>query len=390
MPVTDQLARPLRDLRVSVTDRCNFRCTYCMPGEVFGPDPAFLERSEPLTFEEIARLTAVFARLGVRKVRLTGGEPLVRRDLERLVAMVAGVDGIEDIALTTNGSLLAPKAEALRDAGLRRVTVSLDALDPDVFRAFADTPMPVERVLEGLAAARDAGFDPVKVNCVVKRGVNEGEIVPLAAFGREHGYVVRFIEFMDVGATNGWRLDDVVPAAEIVRGLSKLGGRIARRGLQRLFYVDQWFLAYRFGSEEHWQGDARRFTRLMPPKDRYWADPFPIERGDRHAQRAVGEQAMLVHRPGGHGLRDHHARDPRRPQRPGGARREPGRAGRRPGTRIGPPSRCATHGPSARSGTVPRFSPSRPTPALRPRTPPTAPRAVGAPDRGDSSPWGRR
>jgi GTP 3',8-cyclase len=167
MTVTDRLARPLRDLRVSVTDRCNFRCTYCMPRDVFGPDHAFLERDELLTFEEIARLVAVFARLGVRKVRLTGGEPLVRRDLERLVAMVAGIEGIEDIALTTNGSLLAPKAPALRDAGLRRVTVSLDALDPELFRAFADTPVPIERVLEGIAAAAAAGFAPVKVNSVV-------------------------------------------------------------------------------------------------------------------------------------------------------------------------------------------------------------------------------
>jgi GTP 3',8-cyclase len=222
--VTDRRARPLRDLRVSVTDRCNFRCTYCMPRDVFGPDHAFLERAELLTFEEVARLVRVCAGLGVRKVRLTGGEPLVRRDVEQLVGLIAAVDGIDDIALTTNGSLLAPKAQALRDAGLRRVTVSLDALDPDVFRAFADTPVPVERVLEGLAAARDAGFAPVKVNCVVKRGVNEGEIVPLAAFGRDEGYIVRFIEFMDVGATNGWRLDDVVPARDIVARLDAAFG----------------------------------------------------------------------------------------------------------------------------------------------------------------------
>ena len=224
MTVTDRLARPLRDLRVSVTDRCNFRCTYCMPRDVFGPDHAFLERDELLTFEEIARVVRVFAGLGVGKVRLTGGEPLVRRDLEELVALLADVDGISDIALTTNGSLLAPKAQALRAAGLRRVTVSLDALDPETFRAFADTPVPVERVLEGLAAARDGGFDPIKVNCVVKRGVNEDEIIPLAAFGREHGYIVRFIEFMDVGATNGWRLDDVVPAAEVVERLDAAFG----------------------------------------------------------------------------------------------------------------------------------------------------------------------
>ena len=224
MPVTDQFARPLRDLRVSVTDRCNFRCTYCMPRDVFGPDHAFVDRDELLTFEEITRAVTVFARCGVRKVRLTGGEPLVRRDLDRLVALLARIDGIEDIALTTNGSLLPAQAEALRAAGLRRVTVSLDALDPALFAAFADTPIPVQRVLDGLAAARAAGFDPVKINCVVKRGVNESEIVPLAAYGREHGYIVRFIEFMDVGTTNGWRLDDVVPAAEVVARLDEAFG----------------------------------------------------------------------------------------------------------------------------------------------------------------------
>ena len=224
MPVTDQFARPLRDLRVSVTDRCNFRCTYCMPRDVFGPDHAFVDRDELLTFEEITRAVTVFARCGVRKVRLTGGEPLVRRDLDRLVALIARIDGIEDIALTTNGSLLPAQAEALRAAGLRRVTVSLDALDPALFAAFADTPIPVQRVLDGLAAARAAGFDPVKINCVVKRGVNESEIVPLAAYGREHGYIVRFIEFMDVGTTNGWRLDDVVPAAEVVARLDEAFG----------------------------------------------------------------------------------------------------------------------------------------------------------------------
>jgi cyclic pyranopterin phosphate synthase len=217
MRVTDQLGRRLRDLRVSVTDRCNFRCSYCMPREVFGADFQFLERGELLTFEEIARVVRVFARLGVRKVRLTGGEPLVRRRIERLVAMLAEVEGITDIALTTNGSLLAAKARALRDAGLHRLTVSLDSLDERVFKAMADVDMPLARVLEGITAAHEAGFAPIKLNAVVRRGVNDGGIVDLAAYAREHGHIARFIEYMDVGTTNGWKLDDVVPAIEIVR-----------------------------------------------------------------------------------------------------------------------------------------------------------------------------
>ncbi|HZD70479.1 MAG TPA: GTP 3',8-cyclase MoaA [Actinomycetes bacterium] len=215
--VVDRFGRPLRDLRVSVTDRCNFRCTYCMPREVFGPGFQFLEREELLTFEEITRVVRVFARCGVRKVRLTGGEPLVRRDMEQLVAMLAGIDGVDDLAMTTNGSLLAPKAAALRAAGLRRVTVSLDTLDDELFRAMSDVPMPIARVLEGIEAAREAGFETIKLNAVVKRGVNDHGILDLAKLARRRGYVVRFIEYMDVGTTNGWRLDDVVPAAEIVR-----------------------------------------------------------------------------------------------------------------------------------------------------------------------------
>ena len=216
-PVSDRLGRPLRDLRISVTDRCNFRCRYCMPREAFGADHAFVERDELLTFEEIARLVRVAVGLGVRKVRLTGGEPLVRRDLPGLVAMLAGIDGIDDLALTTNGSLLAAQAARLADAGLHRITVSLDALDEDTFRAVSDTAVPLATVLEGIDAAVDAGLRPVKLNAVVKRGTNDGdELLRLAAFAREHGHVVRFIEYMDVGSTNGWRLDDVVPAREIV------------------------------------------------------------------------------------------------------------------------------------------------------------------------------
>ncbi len=212
----DRRGRPLRDLRVSVTDRCNFRCTYCMPRDVFGPGFAFLERSELLTFEEIERLVRLAAGLGVRKVRLTGGEPLLRRELETLVARLAAIDGVDDLAMTTNASLLARRAAPLRAAGLGRVTVSLDALDDATFRAMSDVALPVARVLDGIAAASAAGFDEIKLNAVVKRGVNDGGLVDLARFARDGGHVLRCIEYMDVGGTNGWRLDDVVPAAEIL------------------------------------------------------------------------------------------------------------------------------------------------------------------------------
>jgi GTP 3',8-cyclase len=219
--VGDRFRRGLRDLRISVTDRCNFRCCYCMPRDVFGTDFPFMKSSELLTFEEIARLTTLFAGLGVRKVRLTGGEPLLRHGIERLVEQLANINGVDEVAMTTNGSLLAKKARSLRDAGLARITVSLDSLDPEIFRSMSDVKIPVARVVEGIAAAAAAGLTPVKINAVVKRGVNEGQgILDLAAFGREHGYVVRFIEFMDVGATNGWQLDEVVPAAEIVDTLN--------------------------------------------------------------------------------------------------------------------------------------------------------------------------
>lgn len=219
--VSDTFGRRLRDLRISVTDRCNFRCCYCMPRDVFGADFPFMKSSELLTFEEIDRLTKLFAGLGVRKVRLTGGEPLLRHGIERLVEQLIGIDGIDEVAMTTNGSLLAKKARTLRDAGLGRVTVSLDSLDPEIFRAMSDVKLPLDRVIEGIAAAAEAGLTPVKINTVTKRGVNDGQgILDLAAFGRDHGYVVRFIEFMDVGATNGWQLDEVVPAAEIVNTLN--------------------------------------------------------------------------------------------------------------------------------------------------------------------------
>lgn len=217
--LTDRLQRPLRDLRVSVTDRCNFRCTYCMPKEVFDREHRFLPHSELLSFEEIARLARVFVAHGVEKIRLTGGEPLLRKDLTYLVQMLAGLrtpgGRPVDLALTTNGSLLGRHAAALARAELKRVTVSLDALDDAVFRSMNDVGFPVAAVLEGVDAAAAAGL-PVKVNMVVQRGVNEQQILPMARFFRERGHVLRMIEYMDVGTTNGWRLEQVVPASEIV------------------------------------------------------------------------------------------------------------------------------------------------------------------------------
>ena len=217
MDVLDTFGRPLRDLRISVTDRCNFRCVYCMPKEVYGRDHRFLERRELLSFEEIARVARVFVEGGVRKLRITGGEPLVRRDLERLIAQLAELD--VDLTLTTNGSLLRQKAQMLADAGLTRVTVSLDSLDDAQFRAMNDVDFPVAKVLDGIEAAHEAGL-PVKVNAVVKRGVNDDGIPALAERFRGTGHTLRFIEYMDVGHTNGWRLDDVVPAAEVVERIA--------------------------------------------------------------------------------------------------------------------------------------------------------------------------
>jgi cyclic pyranopterin phosphate synthase len=213
--VLDNSSRPLRDLRISVTDRCNFRCTYCMPKEIFGRDFAFLPREQLLTFEEITRLARAFTREGVSKIRLTGGEPLLRHDLEQLVAMLADIDGITDVALTTNGSALAAKADTLKAAGLTRVTVSLDALDDETFGAMNDVAFPVARVLGGIDAAEAAGLTPVKINMVVKRGANDDRITEMAERFRGTGHILRFIEYMDVGTTNGWRMDDVMPAAEI-------------------------------------------------------------------------------------------------------------------------------------------------------------------------------
>jgi GTP 3',8-cyclase len=219
-PPLDLLGRALHDLRISVTDRCNFRCTYCMPEEVFGRDYRFLPRAELLTYEEIHRLARVFVELGARKLRITGGEPLVRRGLPDLVAMLAGLrapDGAAlDLTLTTNGSALRQLARPLADAGLQRITVSLDSLDDATFRLMNGVDFPVTRVLEGIEAARAAGLAPIKINTVVKRGLNEASILPMARWARAEGLTLRFIEYMDVGTTNGWRLDDVVTADEIV------------------------------------------------------------------------------------------------------------------------------------------------------------------------------
>jgi cyclic pyranopterin phosphate synthase len=217
----DRFQRPLRDLRISVTDRCNFRCVYCMPREVFGPDYQFLRRDELLTYEEITRVARILVGLGVEKIRITGGEPLVRRDLDQLVRALRGIDGLKDLTLTTNGSLLRAQARKLAEAGLRRVTVSLDSLDDAVFRAMNDAGVGVATVLDGIAAAREAGLWPIKVNAVVKRGMNERTVVDLARHFRGTGIIVRFIEFMDVGATNGWRLEHVVTGREVVEMISR-------------------------------------------------------------------------------------------------------------------------------------------------------------------------
>lgn len=215
MSILDTLNRPLRDLRISVTDRCNFRCVYCMPKETFGSDFKFLRHEQILTYEEITRLARIFVSFGVKKIRLTGGEPLVRKDLPDLISMLSTIPDL-DLTMTTNGSLLPRFARQLKDAGLKRVTVSLDSLDNTVFKSMNDVDFPVEKVLEGMDAAAAVGLAPIKVNMVVKRGVNESSILPMARFFREKGYILRFIEYMDVGSTNGWRMDDMVSAKEII------------------------------------------------------------------------------------------------------------------------------------------------------------------------------
>ena len=218
--ITDRFNRPFRDLRISVTDRCNFRCTYCMPAEIYGERYEFLSKDKLLTFEEITRLTRVMVKLGVVKVRLTGGEPLVRNEIERLVSQLSQIEGIKDITMTTNAYLLAEKVKALKDAGLQRVTISLDTLDDGVFKRMNGRDVGVEKVLEGIEAAEKMGLNPIKINSVVKRDVNDHTIVDLARYFKGRDHIVRFIEYMDVGNLNRWRMDDVVPADEIV-------GRIA-------------------------------------------------------------------------------------------------------------------------------------------------------------------
>ena len=222
--LSDTLARPLRDLRISVTDRCNFRCSYCMPSEVFNKDYAFLPQTSLLSFEEITRLTKIFVAHGVEKIRLTGGEPLLRKHLEVLIEMLARLVTPQgkplDITLTTNASLLARKAQALKDAGLQRVTVSLDALDDTIFRRMNDVDFPVADVLKGIEAAQRVGLAPIKINMVVKRGTNDAEIGPMARHFRNSGVVLRFIEYMDVGATNGWRMDEVLPSAQVIERIN--------------------------------------------------------------------------------------------------------------------------------------------------------------------------
>lgn len=214
--LVDTLARPLHDLRISVTDRCNFRCTYCMPKEVFGKQYQFLPQEQLLSFDEIEQVTRAFVALGVRKVRLTGGEPLMRKDLESLIARLAALPGVQDIALTTNGSFPLERVHSLKAAGLKRMTVSLDALDDETFKRMNDVDFPVERVLEWIAESARAGFAPVKVNMVVKRGINEHAILPMARYFRQHGHILRLIEYMDVGHSNGWRMDDVLTARQMV------------------------------------------------------------------------------------------------------------------------------------------------------------------------------
>jgi cyclic pyranopterin phosphate synthase len=246
--LADAFGRPLHDLRISVTDRCNFRCVYCMPKEVFDKDYAYLPHASLLSFEEITRVAALFLAHGVEKIRLTGGEPLLRKDLERLVAQLRALPTPSgrplDLTLTTNGSLLARKARALKDAGLDRVTVSLDAIDDAVFRRMNDVDFKVADVLDGIEAAHAAGLGPIKVNMVVKRGVNDGQILPMARHFKDTPFILRFIEYMDVGASNGWNMDEVVPSGEVVRRiaaempLEPLGANYAGETAARWRYLD--------------------------------------------------------------------------------------------------------------------------------------------------------
>ena len=219
--IRDSLGRPLQDLRISVIDRCNFRCTYCMPAEVFGPDYAFLKEEFLLTFDEIERLAKLFVDMGVKKIRLTGGEPLLRKNLPKLITQLAELDGLTDIGLTTNGIHLTKQAKALKEAGLHRVNVSLDAIEDDVFRKINGRNISTKPVLKGIAAAKEAGLD-VKVNMVVKKGMNDSQIIPMASYFKEQGVPLRFIEFMDVGSTNGWNFEQVITKQDLIEKISKV------------------------------------------------------------------------------------------------------------------------------------------------------------------------
>ena len=217
VPILDKFRRPLRDLRVSVTDRCNFRCPYCMPAEIYGERYQFLPRNDLLTFEEITRIVNITVGLGVKKVRITGGEPLVRQDVEKLVSMISRINGVEDLAMTTNAYLLSGMAQTLKDAGLHRITVSMDSVDDDVFQRMNGRGFGTAKVMNGIDSAKRAGFNPIKINAVVQKGINDHTLVDLAKWCRDNGHIPRFIEYMDVGTLNEWKLDEVLPADEIVR-----------------------------------------------------------------------------------------------------------------------------------------------------------------------------
>jgi cyclic pyranopterin phosphate synthase len=257
--VADRLHRPLRDLRISVTDRCNFRCSYCMPKEVFDKDYAYLPHASLLSFEEITRIATQFVAHGVEKIRLTGGEPLLRKNIELLIAQLAALRTPQgkplDITLTTNGSLLARKAHALKAAGLQRVTVSLDGLDDATFKAMNDVDFPVADVLEGIRTAQEAGLGPIKVNMVVKRGTNDAEILPMARHFKNTGVVLRFIEYMDVGATNGWRMDDVLPSAQVIERIAKELPLIALEAAAPGETAQRWGYADRQGKHDPSAGE---------------------------------------------------------------------------------------------------------------------------------------
>lgn len=301
--VRDARGRPLRDLRISVTDRCNFRCTYCMPREVFGADHVFLPHSALLTFEEITRVAAIALSQGVRKIRLTGGEPLLRKQIEVLVAMLAQLrtpDGQPpDLTLTTNGTLLARKAQALAQAGLTRVTVSLDALDDALFERMSDSGVPVATILSGIDAAARAGLGPVKINMVVRRGMNDEQILPMARHFRHTGHILRFIEYMDVGSTNGWRMDEVVTGAEIVR---RIGEEFAVKPVQPQYRGEvaaRW--AYEDGAGEiglitsvsqPFCGDCTRLR--LSPEGRLFTCLFAEQGHDLRAllRSGAGDQAL--------------------------------------------------------------------------------------------------